>query len=509
MTTIKVGTNAEYQPFEFIGADGKITGFDVDLLNAAAAAGGLSVDLVNTKWDGIFVALASGEFDAVISAVTITPERAEVVDFTDAYFNAGQAIAVRADNTDINSEADLDGKTVGVQIGTTGDIYLTDNTKAIVQRFEENPLALQALANKDVDAVVADGPTLADSIKANPELGLKMVGEPFTEELYGIAVNKGKPEVLAALNAGLAAIRADGTYDAIYNTWFGTGEAAAAAPAAPAMDLMSLSAPDCEYGGQFKSIEAVDELTVKMTLCGPDVAFPSKVAFSSFAIQSSDYLESTGGGGTLVEAPMGTGPYMLDRWVRGDSIILKKNPNYWGEPAANETLIFRWSTEGAQRLLELQSGTVDGIDNPSPDDFATIEDDAALALYPREALNVFYVGMNDAHAPFDNEMVRQAIAMGIDRQRIVDNFYPAGSVVASHFTPCAIPGGCEGEDWYEFDPVAAKALLAEAGFPDGFETVINYRDVFRGYLPEPALVSQDIQAQLKACLLYTSPSPRD
>lgn len=109
--------------------------------------------------------------------------------------------------------------------------------------------------------------------------------------------------------------------------------------------------------------------------------------------------------------------------------------------------------------------------------------------------------MNDAHAPFDNEMVRQAIAIGIDRDRIVDNFYPAGSVVASHFTPCAIPGGCEGEDWYEFDPAAAKARLRpEAGFPDGFETVINYRDVVRGYLPAPALVAQDIQAQLKANL---------
>lgn len=150
------------------------------------------------------------------------------------------------------------------------------------------------------------------------------------------------------------------------------------------MDPMSVSAPDCEYGGLFKSIEAIDELTVKMTLCSPDVAFPSKVAFSSFAIQSSDYLEATGGSGDLVQAPIGTGPYMLDRWVNGDSIIFKKNPNYWGEPAANDTLIFRWSSEGAQRLLELQSGTVDGIDNPSPDDFATIEGDAALALYPRK-----------------------------------------------------------------------------------------------------------------------------
>ncbi len=105
--------------------------------------------------------------------------------------------------------------------------------------------------------------------------------------------------------------------------------------------------------------------------------------------------------------------------------------------------------------------------------------------------------MNNTYPPFDNEKVRQAIAMGIDRQRIVDTFYPPGSEVASHFTPCSIPGGCEGDAWYEFDPAAGKALLAEAGFPDGFETVLNYRDVVRGYLPQVTQVAQDIQAQLK------------
>jgi peptide/nickel transport system substrate-binding protein len=257
------------------------------------------------------------------------------------------------------------------------------------------------------------------------------------------------------------------------------------------------AAPNCDYGGELKSIEAVDDLTVKFTLCAPDVAFPSKAAFSAFAIHSADQLKATGGGGELLNQPIGTGPYMLDKWAKGDSVIMKTNPDYWGNKAKTDSLVFRWSTEGAARLLELQAGTVDGIDNPTPDDFAKIEADATLKLYPREATNIFYLGMSNFVPPFDNEKVRQAIAMGVDRQRIVDNFYPVGSSVATHFTPCSIPGGCEGEEWYKFDPVAAKKLLADAGFPNGFDTTLSFRDVVRGYLPQPALVAQDIQAQLK------------
>jgi polar amino acid transport system substrate-binding protein len=113
---------------------------------------------------------------------------------------------------------------VGVQLGTTGDIWLSENTAADVQRFDENPLAVQALSAGDVDAVVADAPTLADILRQNPEMNLKIVGEPFTEELYGIGIRKGQPELQASINAALAELRADGTYDEIYNTWFGTGE---------------------------------------------------------------------------------------------------------------------------------------------------------------------------------------------------------------------------------------------------------------------------------------------
>ncbi|MBK8051381.1 MAG: peptide ABC transporter substrate-binding protein [Anaerolineales bacterium] len=274
--------------------------------------------------------------------------------------------------------------------------------------------------------------------------------------------------------------------------------AEAAAPAGP-FEPMAVSAPDCEYGGIFKTIESVDEKTVKFTLCVPDPAFPSKAAFSSFAINDADYLAATGGGGELVENPMGTGPYRMVEWRRGDQIIMEKNPDYWGDPAIAQNLIFRWSPESAQRLVELQAGTVDGIDNPGPDDFETISSDANLQLAQRNGTNIFYLGMNNKFPPFDNEQVRQAFAMGIDRKRIVDNFYPPGSSVATQFMPPAIFGYSEGQDWYEYNPEEAKKLLTEAGVYDAdgrFKTTITYRDVVRGYLPNPGVVAQDIQAQL-------------
>ncbi|NTW43138.1 MAG: peptide ABC transporter substrate-binding protein [Anaerolineaceae bacterium] len=272
-----------------------------------------------------------------------------------------------------------------------------------------------------------------------------------------------------------------------------------AAPVEPVATFegMVQTAPDCDYGGLIKEIAAVDELTVQFTMCVPDPAFPSKAAFSAFAIQPKEWIETAMVSREILEKPVGTGPYYLDSWNRGDSIVLKKFADYWGDPAVTDTVVFRWSSEGAARLLELQSGTVDGIDNPSPDDFAVIQGDPTLVLYEREALNIFYVAMTNTFAPFDNVKVRQAIAMGLDRQRLVDNFYPEGSEVASHFTPCAVPNGCTGDDWYDFDLEGAKALLTEAGFPDGFDTTIYYRDVFRSYLPEPGLVATDLQAQLK------------
>jgi ABC-type transport system substrate-binding protein len=264
---------------------------------------------------------------------------------------------------------------------------------------------------------------------------------------------------------------------------------------------MSVAAPNCDYGGKISSIEAVDMYTVKFTMCKPDPAFLAKVAFTPFGIYPSEWLmENASNPEVLLRAPVGTGPWVLESWNSGESIVFTRNENYWGEQPVYDTLVFRWATEGAARLLELQSGTVNFITNVSPDDFETVSGDPNLQLLPVSNPNIMYLAMTNTFSPFNNLKVRQAIAMGIDRQRIVDNFYPAGSEVASHFTPCSIPNGCVGESWYEFNAADARALLeeglAEEGVALPFTTTIYYRDVFRGYLPEPSLVAVEFQTQL-------------
>lgn len=264
-----------------------------------------------------------------------------------------------------------------------------------------------------------------------------------------------------------------------------------------AFEGKNLTAPDCSYGGKIKSIVATDEHTVTFSMCSPDPAFKAKAAFVPFAIQPAKHIEELGPTKKLLDNPIGTGPFKLESWNRGDSITMVRNDAYWGDKPAFDKLVFRWNQSGAGRLNELRAGTVDEITNISPDDFDSVKNDPDLQFLPQPAPNILYLGMVNTVKPFDNEKVRQAIAMGIDRQRIVDNFYPQGSIVASHFTPCSLPNGCAGKDWYGFDASAAKKLLADAGFPNGFKTKIYYRDVFRSYLPEPSVVAVEFQTQLK------------
>ncbi|NLN16554.1 MAG: basic amino acid ABC transporter substrate-binding protein [Firmicutes bacterium] len=217
--TLTVGTDAAYKPFEFIDEQGEFQGFDIDLIRAIGEAMGMEVVLINTAWDGIIPGLINGDYDVIISAMTITPERAESVDFSDPYFDAGQSILVRKERTDIQGRDDLIGKTVAVQIGTTGDLAVSEVEGIKVSRFNLMPEAFQELLNGAADAVVGDNATVIDFAAQNPDL-VTVIGEPFTEEQYGIAIRKGNKELLAKVNAALAQIRADGTYQTIFDKWF-------------------------------------------------------------------------------------------------------------------------------------------------------------------------------------------------------------------------------------------------------------------------------------------------
>jgi polar amino acid transport system substrate-binding protein len=227
-----VGTDAAYAPFESQNEKGEIVGFDIDVVSAAAKSAGLEVKFVNTPWEGIFNALNQGDRDLLVSAITITDARKQTMDFSAPYFTAVQLIAVKADSK-VAKFDDLKPLKVGVQTGTTGDeavSKLLGKNNTNVKRFESTPLALKELEAGGVDAVVADNGVVTNYVANNAGAKFKTVSDPgFANEQYGVAAKKGNSELLERFNKGLAAIKADGTYDRIYAKYFG---AAGASPAA-------------------------------------------------------------------------------------------------------------------------------------------------------------------------------------------------------------------------------------------------------------------------------------
>jgi len=218
---IVVASDATWPPMEMVDENKEIVGFDIDLLKAAAEAGGFTVEVKNTPWDGIFAGLAAGEYDAVISSVTITEERKETMDFSVPYINAGQILVVPNETSGVTTLEDLKGQQVAAQIGTTGAFAIEKIPEVELKTYDEIGLAFEDLANGRLAAVVADTPVAADFALMNPNFQgkLKIVGEPFTEEYYGVAVKKGNKEVLDAINKGLNAVLDTDTYSKIEDKW--------------------------------------------------------------------------------------------------------------------------------------------------------------------------------------------------------------------------------------------------------------------------------------------------
>lgn len=218
---LTVCTHLSYQPFQFEDGD-DIVGFDVDLVDLVAEDLGVEQEIANTPFETITTGAAfnNNECDIAAAGMTITPERAAVIEFSEGYFDANQAVLAKAD-AGITDEAGLSGKKVAAQTGTTGLAYAEENFgDAEVITYEDLPLSMQALQTGEVDAVVNDNGVLYDFAGDNPEFAVGFDIE--TGEEYGIAAKQGNTAMIDKVNEVVQAAKDDGRYAEIYEKWFGT-----------------------------------------------------------------------------------------------------------------------------------------------------------------------------------------------------------------------------------------------------------------------------------------------
>ena len=208
-----MATNAEFPPYEYHDG-GKIVGIDAEIAKAIADELGMELEIEDIAFDSIIPEITSGKADMGLAGMTVTEDRKQSVDFTDTYAKASQKIIVKEDSA-IASPDDLTGVIVGVQQGTTGDIYVSDLEAdgTTVERYNKGFEAVQALSQGKIDAVVIDGEP-AKTFVAQTE-GLKILEESFTDEEYAIAVKKGNTELLEKINGALKTLKDNGTLDEI------------------------------------------------------------------------------------------------------------------------------------------------------------------------------------------------------------------------------------------------------------------------------------------------------
>lgn len=216
---LQAGSDTSFAPFEFSDEKGGYIGFDVDLVTAIAKKIGLEAVPVPTAWDGIIPNLVADRYDIIMSAMTITEERQQQISFTDGYIDTNLAITTKVD-APITDAAGLKDKIVGVQVDTTGqfEVEKVAGVKEI-KKYENSVAAIQDLLAGRVDAVVNDSPVNAYYTRDSPEYG--NTGKIGSDDQYGYGLKQENTALREAMNAALAELKADGTYDKIYAKWFG------------------------------------------------------------------------------------------------------------------------------------------------------------------------------------------------------------------------------------------------------------------------------------------------
>jgi polar amino acid transport system substrate-binding protein len=219
--TYTVGTSAGFPPFEFV-ENGEVIGFDIDLIRAIGEIKGFDVEVKDISFDSLIAALKTGNLDIIAAGMTITPDREKVIDFSIPYYSANQAVIVK-EGSGKNLTALFGNNDLGVQTGTTGDLWVTDNLEATgiltgrVVHFDTFVLVISDLINGNLDAVVLDTPVAERFSELKP---VEVVAEIITGEQYGIAVREGDSELLEMINEGIDELRASGKMDELIDKYF-------------------------------------------------------------------------------------------------------------------------------------------------------------------------------------------------------------------------------------------------------------------------------------------------
>ncbi|MFN0153283.1 MAG: ABC transporter substrate-binding protein [Gaiella sp.] len=263
----------------------------------------------------------------------------------------------------------------------------------------------------------------------------------------------------------------------------------------------------------YKSCKAINETTAQINLRYAFGPFLGALTINPFGIQSPTAMKKYGADkgrlskdgvyvplgtyGTPGGVSAGTGPFKVESWKVGDKLVLVRNNEYWGKKAILDRVIVVAIADNAARLQALQTGEIQGYDLVEPQDIKTIQRDSDLKVLDRPAFNVGYVTINQAVEPFDNLKVRQAVAYGLDRARVVKAFYAGRGEVAHQFMPPSVPGYSNGVPKYTYNPAKAKQLLEEAGVTLPLEVEFWYpTDVSRPYMPAPEKNFQAFAASL-------------
>jgi peptide/nickel transport system substrate-binding protein len=261
----------------------------------------------------------------------------------------------------------------------------------------------------------------------------------------------------------------------------------------------------------YKGCKTKGKYAVKLLLTQRSASFISALSAASFSMESPTAMAKYGANQGSVDSngvfhptgtyatqhPTGTGPYMLKSWKVGDKLELVPNPHYWGKKPYIQRLIFKPISDNAARLQALQSGEIDGYDLVAPQDIPTLQK-AGFQILSRPPFNVAYVGFNSSMPPLDNQLVREAVAYGLDRQSVVNSFYAGRAQVATQFMPPQLFGWSPKVQKYTFDPEKAKSLLKQAGLTLPVKLDFWYpTNVSRPYMPDPKANFEAFSASLE------------